>query len=104
MISQMMGLVSRSLILGAWQIWTLVGHDCQGSCICTKTNEGQLNEKVFMNAECPVTGHSRRVTSVSANGNRVVSGSEDKLVKIWDADKGSEVHNPGECTTGVPRS
>ena len=46
------------------------------------------------------------VTSVafSADGNRVVSGSYDRRVKIWDADKGSEVHNPGECTTGVSRS
>jgi WD40 repeat protein len=55
---------------------------------------------------CTLTGHSNWVTSVafSADGKRVVSGSSDTLVKIWDADKGSEVHNPGECTTGVPRS
>ena len=47
-----------------------------------------------------LTGHSDSVTSVafSADGNRVVSGSEDALVKIWDADKGSEVCDHGECT------
>ena len=49
---------------------------------------------------CTLTGHSSTVTSVafSPDGKRVVSGSFDKLVKIWDADKGSEVCNPGECT------
>ena len=47
-----------------------------------------------------LTGHSDEVTSVafSQDGRRVVSGSGDKLVKIWDADKGSEVCNLGECT------
>ena len=49
---------------------------------------------------CTLTGHSDMVLSVafSGDGKRVVSGSADKLVKIWDADKGSEVCNPGECT------
>jgi WD40 repeat protein len=49
---------------------------------------------------CTLTGHSDWVFSVafSADGKRVVSGSRDNLVKIWDADKGSEVRNPGECT------
>ena len=47
-----------------------------------------------------LTGHSSMVTSVafSADGTRVVSGSRDSLVKIWDADKGAEVCDPGECT------
>jgi WD40 repeat protein len=40
-----------------------------------------------------LTGHSRPVRSVafSPNGNRVVSGSDDKLVKIWDTETGAEV-------------
>ena len=40
-----------------------------------------------------LAGHSRDVTSVaiSADGKRVVSGSEDKTVKIWDLETGTEV-------------
>jgi WD40 repeat protein len=45
---------------------------------------------------CTLRGHSDWVRSVafSGDGKRVVSGSNDNLVKIWDADKGSEVCNP----------
>ena len=77
-----------------WQIRTL-GHSCTGSCICTRDECKVLR----INPECPVAGHSGEVTSVafSEDGRRVVSGSEDTLVKMWDADKGSEVCNPGEC-------
>jgi WD40 repeat protein len=42
-------------------------------------------------------GHSSFVSSVaiSPDGKHVVSGSWDKLVKIWNAKTGAEVHNPG---------
>ena len=38
-------------------------------------------------------GHSNAVNSVafSPNGNRVVSGSDDYLVKIWDVETGAGV-------------
>ena len=37
-------------------------------------------------------GHTGSLTSVafSADGKRIVSGSYDKTVKVWDADKGTE--------------
>ena len=40
-----------------------------------------------------LTGHSRGVFSVafSPDGTRVVSGSADKLVKIWDTATGAQV-------------
>ena len=40
-----------------------------------------------------LAGHSNMVTSVaiSADGMRVVSGSFDKTVKIWDVETGTEV-------------
>ena len=40
-----------------------------------------------------LTGHSGRVLSVTIcpNGTRVVSGSRDKRVKIWNAETGALV-------------
>jgi len=40
-----------------------------------------------------MTGHTGVVNSIdfSLDGKRVVSGSEDTLVKIWDAETGAEV-------------
>ena len=37
-------------------------------------------------------GHTDAVTSVafSPDGKRIVSGSQDQTVKVWDADKGTE--------------
>ena len=47
-----------------------------------------------------LTGHSDEVSSVhfSRDGTRVVSGSADHLVKIWDIATGAEVSSLGACT------
>jgi len=49
---------------------------------------------------CTLTGHTGQVRSVmfSPDGKRIVSGSEDNLVKIWDAATGAEVSSYGGCT------
>ena len=41
-----------------------------------------------------LTGHDSYVTSVafSPDGQRIVSGSADKTVKIWNANSGKELH------------
>ena len=46
-----------------------------------------------------LTGHSDEVTSValSPDGTRIVSGSDDHLVKIWDTETGAEVSSHA-CT------
>ena len=40
-----------------------------------------------------LSGHANGVTSVgfSADGSKVVSGSNDKTVKIWNADSGEVI-------------
>ena len=35
-----------------------------------------------------LTGHAHCVNSVSCHGNRIVSGSDDKTVRVWDAVSG----------------
>ena len=48
-----------------------------------------------------LTGHSDTVLSVafSADGKRVVSGSQDMLVKIFNSETGAVVCKAGECTS-----
>ena len=62
-----------------------LGHNRTGVCICTMREDEDGHEAVDVNPECPMTGHSDIVVSVafSADGNWIVSGSEDTLVKIW---------------------
>jgi len=44
-------------------------------------------------------GHTGAVyaVAISRDGKRIVSGSEDNLVKIWDATTGAEVSSHGGC-------
>jgi WD40 repeat protein len=47
-----------------------------------------------------LTGHTGWVQSVafSRDGTRVVSGSRDNLVKIWNVETGVEVSSHEACT------
>ena len=99
-VSQILGLFSRSLMHSvAWQIWTSASHDCQGSCICTMPNKDKDNETVVVNAECPVTGHSREVNCVafSDDGAQAISGSDDGTVRGYGTREG-----PGGMCASVP--
>ena len=49
---------------------------------------------------CSLKGHRGDVTSVAftPDGRHVLSGSRDKLVKVWDVETGAEVRSdPGSC-------
>jgi WD40 repeat protein len=50
--------------------------------------------KSFGNLEMDLVGHSKDVKAVSwsHNGHKIVSGSHDMTIKIWDADKGELLH------------
>ena len=69
-----------------------------GGAICAwfwKGSEVTVRWQVFT-----LTGHSDGVISVtfSPDGKRIVSGSDDNLVKIWDAATGAEVSSHRGCT------
>ena len=70
------------------QIHTL-GHTMSGKCTCHVPWE--------TSPKCLVTGHAEMVLAVafSPDGTQVVSGSNDKLVKIWNAESGLEVRGGG---------
>ena len=72
-------------MLIAWQVRSL-GHTRTGDCICTVG---------AVDLECPATGHSAAVCFVgfSPDGTRVVSGSADHRVKIWNVGTGAEVRS-----------
>ena len=58
------------------------------SCLCWKWSEATVRWQVLT-----LLGHSDSVytVAISADGKRIVSGSTDKLVKIWDAATGVQV-------------
>jgi len=62
-----------------------IGHTRTGNCLCTS--------EYTVNPACTVPGHSDYVLCIafSPDGTRVVSGSEDKTVKILDARTGDQV-------------
>ena len=92
------------------QVWTYrqngpaplgysLNHDCKNDCTCRMKWNGVYQDLV-MDPGCPVREHSQMVTSVaiSADGKRVVSGSTDNHVKIWDVETGAQASKPhGNC-------
>ena len=54
---------------------------------------GNAAKQAIVNPECTVPGHSDVVHTVtfSPDGERIVSLSNDHLLKMWDAKTGAEV-------------
>jgi WD40 repeat protein len=75
------------------QLWQLKGHS-KGNEECTcKYVAGIFGDKCEPNPDCPVTGHQSAVSSVhfSPDGKRLVSGSWDKTVMVWDPSTGEQL-------------
>ena len=64
----------------------------RGICACYFFSEVVSEKRVGWQVQT-LTGHSDGVLSVafSPKGDRIVSGSSDNLIKIWDAETGAEV-------------
>ena len=72
------------------QICSLKGHSKDNEeCTC-KHDAGFFGNEYEANPDCPVGGHTGPVWSVcfSPDGTKIVSGSWDKTVLIWDAASG----------------
>jgi WD40 repeat protein len=65
------------------------------TCTC-KHDAGPRKTRYEANLDCPVSGHQADVTSVcfSPDGNKLVSGSNNKVVMIWDASPGCAMDAP----------
>jgi len=72
-----------------------IGHTCAGICICAKQDKWP---RLVVNPECAVKGHSTSVNAVafSPDAKQIVSGGQDMLVKIWNAETGAEVRSSVE--------
>ena len=44
----------------------------------------------------PLKGHSQKITSIafSPDAKKIVSGSDDKTIRVWDAETGKEIIPP----------
>ena len=70
---------------------TMKGHSKDNEeCTCT---HGQYEFQYEANPDCPVRGHTDQVMSVcfSPDGAKIVSGSFDRKVLIWDAASGEQL-------------
>ncbi|KAJ1471481.1 quinon protein alcohol dehydrogenase-like superfamily [Baffinella frigidus] len=73
------------------EVWASRCHDTTNGCICAREGAEHGDENVVWKPECPVFGHASWVQAVafSSDGKRVVSGSLDTLVLIWNAETGA---------------
>ena len=74
------------------ELWTVKGHTSDNKdCRCEFYGDGSGPKNV--NPDCPVTGHQGTVSSVhfSPDGTKLVSGSYDRTVKIWNPTTGEEL-------------
>jgi len=83
------------LTAGCPQIWSSVGHNCEGRCCCTRQDDFPFG--VIVNPSCPLPGHSASVSRVafSDDGAQVFSSSHDDTVRFWDIEGGIVLGHTG---------
>ena len=71
----------------------------EGSGRCQALTRSEFRVSCILQVHT-LPGHSDAVSSValSPDGRRIASGSQDKTVKIWNAETGAEVSKHGGCT------
>ena len=90
---------------------TLKGHG-DGVCAVAVMDDGRIvsgsyeTVKVWKDGACEITlqGHTHWVHSVACWGSKVISGSEDNTVKVWDLAKGGENTHSFKGHTGLVTS
>jgi len=85
------------------KIWNAeTGAEVSSCVVLHLAKRGGLPESGVRWQVCTLTGHTEEVNEVafSPDGKRVVSGSDDKLVKIWDVATGAEVSSFGGVCGG----
>eukprot|EP01132_Coremiostelium_polycephalum_P007905 gene7905-9728_t len=85
----------KILATGSWdaslKVWNIETGDCR------VLSSLEINSKVGPNAG----GHTHGITCVQFQGNRLISGSSDSTLRIWDLSTGECVHILRGHTDGV---
>jgi WD40 repeat protein len=83
--------VGEELPISSAHLWAMAADD-DGQRLVGGAADGQLHRFDLATSELrSVTAHTQGVTSLLVRGNRVVSGSDDKEIAVWEAGSMTEL-------------